>query len=458
MHLPAAGSSRTSGTGSIRLIWLLIFTVTLSYWQLGFPEGYQTIYNLHAFLGDAFAHWQTSVRYPVEHHLLYALDPYDPTMHTPYNCLWDASLYKGKYYIYFGPVPALLLWVPYYLITGSSLSTSAMTFLFASAGTASLIVTLHYMLSALPKRQYLASIFFGTLAISYGTWLPYIMKPSTYEVSIAGSYCFTAMGFMFLMLAAQRSKETPDYRSMLLASLCMGLAVGCRHLHVLNILALFIAWIMFIRQHRQHWLAIGLALAAPWLVIIECLMAYNYIRFGNAFETGMYYQLTIENLQKASFSYFRPDKLLGNIYLFLLRPVEWKPEFTFPLFNVRHGYRDMIWGSVPVISNEPIYGLLTNAPFVLFLFVPFRLRAGTWLLATITLYGVLLTAYMLVFVWTTQRYSVDFSPWLMFAASVRFALLLNHCKTRAGFTVLVAVGAMAALYSAFNGIMLNLSR
>lgn len=460
MRLPVAeiaGSSKTSAFGNTCLIWLCILAVVISYSLFGSPPDKQTQYNLHEVLGDAFTRWQTYARFPVSRELLHAVDPYDTSIHNVYNCLWDASLFNGKYYIYFGPVPALLLWVPYYLLTGVSLNTTQMAFPLGALGTACLIIALHLMLSMLPRKQYLTSMFFGTLAVSYGTFVPYILKPSTYEVSILGSYCFTAMGFMFLILAARRSTEKPNYKSMLLASLAMGLAVGCRHLHILNIIPLFIAWIMFLRQYRQHWFAIGLALALPWLFIIECLMAYNYVRFGSVFETGMQYQLTIENLRKPSFSFIRPDRFLNNVFLFLFRPVEWKPDLTFPLFNVTHGYRNTIFG-VEIKGGEPIYGFITNAPFVLFLLVPMRLRGGNWLLNTITLYGLLLTAYMLVFVWTTQRYSVDFTPWLMFAAAVRFSLMLNNCKTRAGFTVVVAAGAVMSLYTAFNGIMLNLSR
>ncbi|MEE1039534.1 MAG: hypothetical protein U0L10_02305, partial [Lachnospiraceae bacterium] len=37
--------------------------------------------------------------------------------------LWDAAYYNGRYYVYFGIVPALLSFVPYRLVTGSPLPT-----------------------------------------------------------------------------------------------------------------------------------------------------------------------------------------------------------------------------------------------------------------------------------------------------------------------------------------------
>src|SRR5262245_4432072 len=53
--------------------------------------------------------------------LLALADPYDPAQNGPYK-LGDATLYKGKYYIYFGPSPALTLMLPYGLITGREMT------------------------------------------------------------------------------------------------------------------------------------------------------------------------------------------------------------------------------------------------------------------------------------------------------------------------------------------------
>ena len=38
--------------------------------------------------------------------------------------IWDSALYNGKYYVYFGILPALILFLPYYLLTGSVLPSA----------------------------------------------------------------------------------------------------------------------------------------------------------------------------------------------------------------------------------------------------------------------------------------------------------------------------------------------
>ena len=50
---------------------------------------------------------------------------------------WDHAYYKGKYYVYFGVVPAILFYLPYYVITGTHLHNHVLIFflsLFFTAG------------------------------------------------------------------------------------------------------------------------------------------------------------------------------------------------------------------------------------------------------------------------------------------------------------------------------------
>lgn len=64
--------------------------------------------------------------------LLAMENPYDPQARidneVPFR--WDSAFYQGKYYMYFGVVPVLLLFLPYRLITGTALAGYAATWVF----------------------------------------------------------------------------------------------------------------------------------------------------------------------------------------------------------------------------------------------------------------------------------------------------------------------------------------
>src|SRR5918996_2667455 len=62
--------------------------------------------NAYIDLGEAFLHGQLSLLALPDPALIALQDPYDPAKRImPF--LWDASYYKEKYYLYWGPVPAL---------------------------------------------------------------------------------------------------------------------------------------------------------------------------------------------------------------------------------------------------------------------------------------------------------------------------------------------------------------
>ena len=57
-------------------------------------------------------------------------DPYDRgardqlVKETGENYLWDTAYYEGHYYVYFGVVPVLLFYLPFYLVTGANFPTA----------------------------------------------------------------------------------------------------------------------------------------------------------------------------------------------------------------------------------------------------------------------------------------------------------------------------------------------
>jgi hypothetical protein len=65
----------------------------------------------HNRLAEGFLHRQLHILEAPSAELLAQQDPYDFETHTRFRGLWDASLYDGKYYFYWGPVPALLVCV-----------------------------------------------------------------------------------------------------------------------------------------------------------------------------------------------------------------------------------------------------------------------------------------------------------------------------------------------------------
>ena len=77
----------------------------------------------------------------------------DPEVHRHAAYLLDASLYQGRYYLYFGVVPAVLLFLPYSAITGHDLPENAAILLMIAVG-----FLLYVRTYAEARRRYFPSI------------------------------------------------------------------------------------------------------------------------------------------------------------------------------------------------------------------------------------------------------------------------------------------------------------
>ena len=103
--------------------------------------------------------------------LLALADPYDPAQNGPHK-MGDISLYRGRYYLYFGPTPAFTLMWPWRVITGREMTSGAATWVFCSvAVTAASLLWLGLRRRYFPESHaWVAPL--GVLALGFGTHLP----------------------------------------------------------------------------------------------------------------------------------------------------------------------------------------------------------------------------------------------------------------------------------------------
>src|SRR5450432_68814 len=96
----------------------------------------------YEYLAEGFLHGHTYLSVEPAPELLKLKDPYDPVANPPYR-MWDTSRYQGKFYLYQGPVPALVLMLPWWAVTGHVLPQRMAVALFGAAG----LVGLAHLLS-----------------------------------------------------------------------------------------------------------------------------------------------------------------------------------------------------------------------------------------------------------------------------------------------------------------------
>lgn len=235
------------------------------------------------------------------------IDPALEQMENPYDAVlreklgvkfnWDEAYYNHHYYMYFGPVPTLLLFIPFKLLTGTALLTYQATQVFAGLSIVGLFYLL-YILSVhffkkLPFSVYLVlAPAFSVLSIGYS-----IAAPALYCTAIVSAVCLMIWSIIFFVKGAWLAQEEKFCKIYLFAGGLLGaLAFGCRPpVALANLLILSVIAQIVKKQNAGHYDKTKklVLLLLPYFFVGILLMLYNYARFDNAFEFGQSYQLTV---------------------------------------------------------------------------------------------------------------------------------------------------------------------
>ena len=268
----------------------------LSLWN-GEDPGHRNQYELMA---DAILDGRIDFDYGDEDNLANLKNPYDPDERNQAGVYyhWDHAYYNGHYYMYFGVVPVFLVFIPYKLLTGTSLTTFHATQIFVAFIIAGIFM-LFYLLAKLffkkmPFGVYLAlSVAFSVMSVWFS-----IAEPALYCTAITAAIALMVWSLYFFIRAVWG--ETKENKQIVLAAigaLLGALAFGCRPPIALANILVIPMLVVFIKQHKFSFKLLGkLALAAlPYVFVGVALMCYNYARFEDPFEFGQAYQLTVSD-------------------------------------------------------------------------------------------------------------------------------------------------------------------
>lgn len=434
---------------SIHIVLLIVLSIILFHaWLASYSSkedsGRTTYY--YAYLSQAFMQGDLHLPLQPDPELLALENPYDLSARaelekrgvtTPV----DFSLYKGKFYLYWGPVPALMLsLVQVFSRYPQPIADFFVAFLFGVgillAQTLLLTIVWRTYFSALPAWSYYIALLLAGLL-----WPAALLRHEhnharIYEAAIAAGQFFLISG-IWMAFAALRSSPVSN-RRLTLAAILWVLAIGSRHLLVVPIGFLGLTTVIWIfRSTSASRFRIGnlVSLGAPMVLGALALGWYNWARFGSVPETGFNYALAGIDIQNYSSELFSASNSIQNLYNYLLNPPDWMPAF--PFVSMLEGNESL---GLSFYFAEPMTGLLYTFPFAVFAMVPLllyvlsRFKANAvasplrtpessslaWLVLSLS--GSVLASFSLltIFFWAGMRYAADFLPTLTILSSIGF--------------------------------------
>jgi hypothetical protein len=285
------------------------------------------MWHHYEYLAEGFLRGHTYLPVEPAPELLSLKDPYDPAANAR-SRLWDASLFRGKYYLYFGPGPAVALMIPWRIATGHMLPQRMAVGVFAAAGLAALA----RLIWGVRRRHFPGLSGFATGAILFvafhAAWLPVVLRrPGVWELPIVSAAACLWWALYFLWRFRDSGGRT-GWAVALGASLA--LLLGCRITHVFGaVLILLLLLAPFGGAppgERRRWKAAFLAAALVCAAAIALLL-YNWNRFGSWLEFGQSYQLAGSEVRGVRF--YNPSYLAFNLWTYLLALPEFGPYFPF---------------------------------------------------------------------------------------------------------------------------------
>jgi hypothetical protein len=314
----------------------------------------RNVWHHYEYLAEGFlgGHTYLSVEPPPE--LLKLRDPYDPAENGPYR-LWDASLYRGKYYLYYGPAPAVALMLPWRALTGRALPQRLAVAAFGAIGLAGLALLFWEVRNRHFPRLSAAALGCIVVVAFHASWLPVTLRrPGFWEMPIVSAVACLWWAVYFLW---KFHDSGGGARWAAAGGAALALLMGCRVTFVFA--AGLIAFLFLLpiagpgstgaRRRGAALLAAAIAFAGG-----VALLLYNHARFGSWLEFGQSYQLWGEGYRGLHF--FSPGNFLFNARTYLLSLPGMGPYFPFlhPFWtdDRPEGY----------MGFEEIYGILFMMP------------------------------------------------------------------------------------------------
>jgi tetratricopeptide (TPR) repeat protein len=406
-------SSAVLGAVCLLVIGVYAGVTHLEDWEAFSANAASSCYNL---LVQGFRAGHLSLRKAVPPGLAQLADPYDPVANRPYRLgpdrVHDLSYYKGRFYLYFGVTPALLLFWPFVVVTGRYLFHGQAVAIFCAAGYLASVGLLRALWRRYFPQVNVWVVAACAVALGLATTVPLMLPRSAYnEVAVSCAYMLT----MLTLGALWRALHEPDRRGSWLgiASLAYGLAVGARPSLLLGAVILLVPVAQARHEQRRVW-ALLIAAAGPIALIGLGLMLYNAGRFGSPFEFGDHYQLA--GIRSVERHYFHLRYFWFDFRAYFLAPAQWTARFPFVhkvgMPPLPAGY-DQVETPFGILTNIPLVWLALAAPLA------WRRRSGEatsllrWFVVAVALLFVASAAPLVFYDSVVLRYEVDFTPALL---------------------------------------------
>jgi len=241
----------------------------------------------------------------------------------------DYAYYDGNYYSYFGIIPEVFLFLPYYLLKNQDMYNYMAVFALYCGLLVGVFGTLWEVVHRYAKKA--SYVLYLLLAISVSLLSGYVFilgRPDIYNIPVMAGNTFLWLGLFFWLRALNLEKGRWLWCG--LGSFSIACIMGCRPQMILYGIAFFVLLMLpVIWEKKKEWkkyIKEMIAFVVPFVAIGALVFWYNHARFGSGFDFGATYSLTTNDMNNRGFNFAR---ILRGLYNFLFQPPVINAAFPF---------------------------------------------------------------------------------------------------------------------------------
>ncbi len=359
---------------------------------------------------------------------------------------FDTAFCNGTYYCYYGIVPVLTVMLPIAMLTGIIVYSNIPCFIYCSI--LAIVVLLLYLeiLKRLKvKLDFILEVFLYIILFVATGILILTCDSTFYQATELCGLAWCGIG-IYLLLKLDNNKKVN--LKLFLAGLSFGLMVCSRPVYVLYFIIYIILAYKHIVINKKINIDRFLSFAMPIIVIAILQMTYNYVRFGNVFEFGQFYQLTINDPAQQKMDIGM--SISGIVaYLFNMPNIVDSYPYILPVdAQVKNG---------TIIYTEKIFGLICY-PFLWVIVMGRSLlkkeKILKYLWVSMLVITIIALAVNTCLAGINQRYAVDVQPCIAFIALIIWLKYIKKGeKSKTGKKLLIFVGIITLIMN--FGVMIN---
>ena len=399
--------------------------------------------------------------------LLEKENPYDTIALTAEGIFYnmDYAYFNGKYYVYFGIIPELLLYYPHFVRTGAPLANYVAQFELYIFLVLGVFLTIWELVHRYGRKDgecrvpFVVYMLLATGTVLFSNNLYLISRADIYNIPVMGATAFTWFGIGMWLHGLSADKKWIRIVSLAVGSLSMAMAVGCRPQFALYSLPAIVLFLfaegdtssLSIKNRRlftKDSLGETIAFCLPYVVIAVIVCWYNQARFGSILDFGATYSMTTNDMNHRGFNL---DRLVRGLYSFLFQPAVTTTDFPYMESAIVDSY---YMGKN--LAEFTYGGCFATNIMLLSVFTPLF---GMWkkmsnevkaVFVTLVSSALVIAAFDVNGAGILYRYTCDFVPGMVMAALIVWMVILAEGNDRKLSVKLLSLCVIAGMMYGFR--------